>query len=141
MQKPTKSMSGNKPGPYFRKKNFWKYNLPSIFWAAFVLWLSLSPQKGLPHIPIAHFDKAVHFAFYFLLAAFLYYGWMKQQTFPFLQQSSTIKILLVSSLYGLGIEFCQELLTEDRHFSWTDEAVNVLGAMSGLMISKKFLCQ
>lgn len=139
MPKPTKSMSGNKPGSSFRKKNFWKYNLPSIFWAAFVLWLSLSPQKGLPLIPIPHFDKLVHSAFYFLLSSFLYYGWMKQDSFPFLQQYSMIKILFVASLYGLSIEFCQELFTEDRHFAWTDEAANILGSMFGLLISKKFL--
>ncbi|MBL0310423.1 MAG: VanZ family protein [Bacteroidetes bacterium] len=130
-------MSANKGTIYPAAINFLKHNWPSIFWAAFVLWLSLSPAKGLPHIAIPQFDKLVHFSFYFILASLMYYGWKKQNTLALLHQNPFLKIILIASLYGLSIEVLQETVTNDRYFSLWDELANILGALSGLWISRK----
>lgn len=110
-----------------------KHYMPSILWAAFVLWLSLSPQRGFPKWDIPYLDKFVHFIFYFIFVVLLYYGWTKQYTTLFIRTSNLVAILFTASVYGLTIELLQEWFTTDRHFSWFDEAANVTGGLSGLI--------
>jgi VanZ family protein len=111
--------------------------LPSFIWAAIILWLCLSSGSGFPRITIPNFDKAVHFTFYFILTLLMFYGWMKQQSFPALHRQTFVRILLIAVAYGVSIEIMQELFTTTRHFELLDIAANSTGAVIGSLISVK----
>ena len=111
-----------------------KHFMPSIIWAAFVLWLSLSPQRGFPRWDLPHLDKIVHFICYFILAALMYFGRVRKSTASFRPLPVIITLFLIALVYGLSIEVLQEALTADRHFSWLDETANAAGAFTGLVV-------
>jgi VanZ family protein len=119
----------------FTLTNFLKYNLPSIFWAAFILGICLMPGRDLPSVSIWEFDKIVHFGVYFLLAMLLYWGWEKQQTVRFLHQQAALKIVLFCVAYGFAVELLQEWITTDRHFDLFDALANGLGGLAGGWLS------
>ncbi|MFN8277054.1 MAG: VanZ family protein [Chitinophagales bacterium] len=108
--------------------------LPALIWALFILWMCLKPASTLPLAPFPHFDKLVHFLFYAILASLTDFAFRKK---PIVQQRQ--KIFLTASAYGLLIEVLQETCTRDRHFDWTDAAVNALGACTALfLINRQF---
>jgi VanZ family protein len=117
--------------------SFLKYNVPSFVWAAIILWLSLSPGSGMPKVDIPHFDKAVHFVFYLILAVLMFYGWMKQDVFPALYRQAFIGIILIAVTYGVAIELMQESFTTNRHFEVMDVVADAGGAAVGSLLSVK----
>jgi len=118
-------------------KSFLKYNLPSILWAAFILWLCLVRVNHLPHVTIYQLDKIVHCCFYIVLSLLIFYGWKKQTTFAWPKQNTVAKILLLTISYGFVVEIFQEFLTTDRHFDVLDVLANSTGAVTGSLISVK----
>ena len=118
-------------------KDFLKYNWPSILWAAFILYLSLISGNSLPKIKIPNIDKVVHFTFYFVLVAFMFYGWRKQNSFLFLHKNPLVKIVCIAITYGFCIEIMQHEFTTTRHFDLLDVFANSTGAIAGSLISVK----
>ena len=116
---------------------FFKYNWPSIFWAAFILGICLMPGKDLPSVSVFQVDKIIHFACYFLLACLLYFGWSKQTYVACLHSNLLLKLLLLTCSYGFIIEVMQETLTKDRHFDSWDALANCAGAVAGSFFSEK----
>lgn len=117
--------------------SFLKYNLPSLVWAVIILWLSLTPATGFPKINIPNIDKAVHFSFYLILSILMFYGWLNQNTFKYLHRDYFLRITWLVCTYGLLIEILQENFTLTRHFELPDLVANVLGALTGSLISVK----
>ncbi len=106
-------------------------------WAAFILILCLIPGSDLPGIVIPHFDKIVHFTFYFILAILMYLGWKRQSRFASLHLHSALKIIMIAAVYGLLIEVLQGTLTADRQFDLLDALTNTGGAVAACLISVK----
>lgn len=119
------------------QNNFLKYNWPSILWAAFILVLCLMPGRDLPSVSIWEFDKLVHFAFYVMLSALMFWGWKKQMRFSALHLQTALKILAITFTYGFAVEILQELVTADRHFELLDAVANSAGGVAGSLISVK----
>lgn len=119
------------------QNNFLKYNWPSILWAAFILVLCLMPGRDLPSVSIWEFDKLVHFAFYVILSALMFWGWKKQTRFSILHLQTSLKILAITFTYGFAVEILQELVTADRHFELLDAVANSTGGVAGSLISVK----
>jgi VanZ family protein len=103
---------------------YWKYRLPAILWAVFILILSLSPTESAPKIHIPYFDKFVHFCMYAVFAAALLFDFYKENA-----RYSRVKTLIVTSFYGLFTEWLQTF-TSYRSFEWADFIANVLGALT-----------
>ncbi len=119
------------------QNNFLKYNWPSILWAVFILVLCLMPSRDLPSVSIWEFDKLVHFGFYVILSALMFWGWKKQTHFSVLHIQTVLKILAITFTYGFAVEILQELLTADRHFELLDAVANSAGGVAGSLISVK----
>ncbi|WP_211824146.1 VanZ family protein [Kistimonas asteriae] len=78
--------------------------------------LSLMPNAYDPILSV--WDKAKHFAAFFLLMALFHKAWPNRPTF--------LKKCLLLVLYGLLVESLQTL-TPDRHFSLLDLLANTTG--------------
>ena len=113
-------------------KQYFKYNWPSILWAAFIFVICMMPHRHIPRITIPHFDKVVHTGIYAVLACLMYLGWLSQGSFDWLRRKTFVKVLLVCMVYGLLIEILQGVLTTDRSFELLDELADSVGALMGL---------
>lgn len=105
---------------------------PRLWWSLWLLaivavvMLSLMSPVSLPSAP-AGSDKWGHFAAYFLLAASV------------TQLIASRGWLLVAGvgliLLGIGLEFAQGALTEDRMRDPMDALANTLGVLAGLAVA------
>ena len=120
-------------------QNFFKYNTPSILWAAFILVICLMPGHDLPKVDIVDFDKFVHISVYVLLSLLTYYGWTRQETLSYLHQHTFFKIVILLASYGFAVEIMQELFTADRHYDIYDAIANAIGAVLGAVIARRIV--
>lgn len=111
----------------------------------FFLWLVLISSLSLISIDVdreeigflfVHFDKLVHFSFYFgfvLLASFS----LKERKPSIIIKNSAPVVVVVAIVYGALMEFLQYSLTNHRSADLYDIMANSLGAiMAGLLIVK-----
>lgn len=97
---------------------------PARLWTILIFILCTIPSKNIPLLSSLS-DKSNH------LIAFAGF------TFFWLFQSSKYwLILMISILYGLGIEFLQAMLPESFHrgFEWFDVLADGIGGIIGLLI-------
>ncbi len=96
----------------------------AILWTVLIFILCTLPSENIP-LPSSLSDKSNH------LIAFAGF------TFFWLYQSSKYwLILLITVLYGIGIEFWQAILPEFFHrgFDWYDALADGIGGIIGLAI-------
>jgi len=106
---------------------FWK---PGI-WLAVILYLSLMPGEEIPRIPLfsmPHFDKLVHFIFYFVFALLLI-----KPYFTILKRAYLLSFLTALTISGC-IEILQATLTKQRHGDWFDFLANLTGIVVALLL-------
>jgi VanZ family protein len=118
------------------KKMFWKYNLPTIIWATFVLFLTLLPGKEMPDIQFSlsellKFDKVAHFFVFAVLVCLMAIGFTKQNTYSNIHFKPVRHALLGSILYGVIIEIIQAYIP-DRNFEINDLIANTFGSGLGV---------
>ena len=95
----------------------------AIFWLVLILILCTIPSeslpKGQPNDKISHFIAFAGFTFFWFFHSSKY--WL---------------IILIASLYGIGIEFWQGSLPESFHrsFDWYDALADGIGGIIGLII-------
>ncbi|NOU18328.1 MAG: VanZ family protein [Bacteroidales bacterium] len=107
-------------------KNHWK----SITWAVFIFILCGIPGNQISKvkiIDIPHFDKIVHFSFYFTFTLLL----ISENNSQKLQQKATIKAILIAGVisisYGILIEILQKLVFINRGAEIWDVVANAFG--------------
>jgi len=104
----------------------------SILWAVIML-IGCTMKVDLPHdedqmkFHIPHADKIVHFGIFFILAALI--GLEKK----FVSLSDKIKIVIISTLYGIMIEIIQYFIPW-RGFDYYDMLADFCGAVVGAML-------
>jgi VanZ family protein len=104
----------------------------SILWAV-IMFIGCTMKVELPvddnpekfHIP--HADKIVHFGIFFILATLI--GIEKK----FVNLSDKIKIVIISTLYGIMIEIIQYFIPW-RGFDYYDMLADFCGAVVGAML-------
>jgi VanZ family protein len=102
----------------------------AICWTVLIAFLCLVKFGKLPAIPVSEADKYVHFAFHFVFTLLWgNYIWIKNKSN---EMKLIVKVLLVSLLYGILIEFLQETLTTTRHADIYDVLANATGATTAL---------
>lgn len=123
-------------------KNWWvlkKYRFTILFisWMMLVTSLSLFSLKGLhtSTIKIPHFDKIVHFTFYFFTTIFGSLSVKEINSKITLDKASNYMVVF-AVIYGMIIEVLQYSFTENRQGDFFDFLANSLGAFIGWMIIK-----
>ncbi|MGL2965714.1 VanZ family protein [Flavobacterium sp. XGLA_31] len=104
----------------------------AIGWTAVIAVLCLVKFGKLPTIPLSGADKYVHFTFHFIFT--LLWGhvlWLGQNS-----RSLKIiaKVVAVSLVYGILIEFLQETCTLTRHADILDVLANLSGAVMAFLV-------
>ncbi|WP_268848769.1 VanZ family protein [Flavobacterium aestivum] len=103
----------------------------ALFWTGIVAYFCLVESSEIPTIDIPNLDKCIHtfFHFVFTLVWFLY---LRKQ----LQYSNVIRPLfysfLFSLIFGIIIEFLQQLCTTTRSADFFDFIANAIGALLAL---------
>lgn len=111
-----------------------RYFLPSITWAAIILFLSLAPSNQMPELNIwqlLSFDKAAHLFFYALFTLQLIVAFKKQNFSCTLKYQSVLSALFISLLYGVIVEMLQYFMFAGRSADYLDIIANTLGAFVG----------
>ncbi len=105
---------------------------------ALITWASLSTfsDDDTPDINIPHFDKVVHFSFYFgaaVLGTLFVRETMRDK--PALAKT-LVYVVSGAIIYGIIIELLQYTLTDDRQGDIFDALANSCGAIIGVLAMK-----
>jgi VanZ family protein len=111
-----------------------KFLILAIAWTLLVTLLSLvSIGKIGNSIPIAGKDKIVHFVFYFVFVI-VWFSYLKSKNSMII---ITLKIVLIAIVYGIIMEICQGVFTQNRVADVYDALANSAGAMFAFFYLKK----
>lgn len=110
-------------------KNQW----PAILWAIIVLILCDIPPSSFKGAPVFEgIDKLVHTGFFFVLTVLLFYGKIRQQHSYSYRILTIVKIILVTSFFGAGIELLQWKVFTYRSADWWDFFADMTGVGMGV---------
>ncbi len=101
----------------------------ALMWAGVILWLCLIPGKSLPSwnwLALFNPDKVVHAGMFFILSLLLAQA--------FRTHGAPARYLMwgiiISAVYGVGMEFMQELEALGRRLDINDMIANTVGALA-----------
>ena len=108
------------------------YLSAAIIWTCFIIFLCLASISNLPSVKVSNADKYVHFTFHFLFVIlwFLYLNYKKSKN----RFRLSIKLCLVSLLFGISIEFAQQTFTITRKADIYDVFANTTGTLFAVII-------
>lgn len=101
-------------------------------WTVLIAVLCLVSFNNLPSIRVSSADKYVHVTFHFVFT--LLWGFYFRYRQNEIRIYTVIRIVAISLLYGIIIEFLQETLTKTRHADLLDVAANFSGALLALAV-------
>lgn len=95
---------------------------PALAWGILVFVLSATPGRDLPQLNLGALmlDKVAHFVMYGVLSCLLLRGGVERRYWFWVASAA--------SLYGLLMEFYQDIFCTDRTFDWGDALANMVGA-------------
>ncbi|MCB9255741.1 MAG: VanZ family protein [Chitinophagales bacterium] len=99
-----------------------------------IMYLSLLPKIELPETNLIQADKLVHASMYFILSLSIFKGFFNTT----LKKSIGIACLL-SFLYGIIVEFAQDICTLTRMFDVFDILANGFGSILAYLVVSKYL--
>lgn len=106
--------------------------LIAIIWNVIILIMclvNLSNINEVKKISIPNLDKVVHFMFYTTSAFLWCWALLNKKTKT--HKLNLILIVLSLVLFGLVIEFLQDVMPNQRSFEWLDVLCNTLGVLFG----------
>lgn len=113
--------------------NTLKHQYLAIIWSIVVLILCDMPMADTDNLPLfAGFDKIVHLGFFFILTVFLFYGKIRQQMSYSYRVETILKIILVTTMLGGGIELLQWKVFTYRSAEWGDFFADSTGVGMGV---------
>ncbi|MEO8794964.1 MAG: VanZ family protein [Daejeonella sp.] len=105
----------------------------AIIWSVIVIVLCDIPIHGSAGIPVFEgFDKLVHLGFFFVLTVLLFYGKIREQKSYTYRTITILKILLITTLLGGGIEMLQYYIFTYRSAEWWDFFADMTGVGMGI---------
>ncbi len=112
-----------------------RFFLPAVLWVLVITLLSLIPTDNLKEfsVEILSFDKIAHFFIYAVLSFFIAWGIKKYHMYKNMSLKLLVLIFLITSLYGIGIEYVQDSISTGRHFEYYDIIANISGSFIGLL--------
>jgi VanZ family protein len=105
----------------------------AVLWTVLIFILLCIPSSGFSKgnlVIIPHADKVVHF-FLFCLFSFFWKKTLKQEKIPLL----SLWIFSAGTLYGILLEFLQQLPFIQREFDMYDMLANSIGAATVFVFS------
>jgi VanZ family protein len=115
--------------------------LPAVLWFVIVMVLTCMPGKDVPDISwldSINFDKWVHMGLFGGLTFLLCWP-LKTSVYSRRERVHLfIKIALVSSIWGLIVEFLQRFYIPGRDYDLWDWAADSLGSFLALLICLKY---
>ncbi len=115
-------------------------NLPTVFWALFILILCGFPGKDIPHfsfLEILSFDKWVHAGMFFVLVLLGIRGFRLQNKFLGLKKHAALIAVGLSIAYGGILEILQGTIFQDRSADFYDFVANSFGCFVALLFYPK----
>ena len=109
--------------------------LIAISWNVLILifcLINLSNINEVQKIRIPNIDKVVHFIFYTTSSFLWSWALLNKKTTTFKLNLTLIVFGLI--LFGLMVEFLQDILPTKRSFEWLDVLCNTLGVLFGTTI-------
>lgn len=109
--------------------------LLAVFWNIVILvfcLINLSNINEVQKISIPNIDKIVHFIFYTTSSFLWSWALLNKKTPNY--KLNLILIVLGLILFGLMIEFLQDVFPTKRSFEWLDVASNTVGVLVGTTI-------
>jgi VanZ family protein len=116
-----------------------RFYLPALLWALFILFLTMMPGKYIPPVNIwdfANVDKLVHLFVFMVLMLLLLYAFLRHQLVKAFYLPLLFTAFLICVSYGLLIEIMQGTLLTDRHFELYDALANATGCVLGGILFK-----
>ncbi len=112
--------------------------IPSIIWALLILYLSSVTGLNLPEslLDIFSIDKIGHFGIYGIFTVLLLYGF--HQASSIWKKKGVYWAMIISILYGIGMEVMQYTFFPGRYFENLDIIANIIGSFTGLLFYKFF---
>ncbi len=107
----------------------------SVFWTIFIFLGSITSGNTIDKIKwihIPHFDKMVHFVWYFVLYL-LWYSLLIVKYSKWIKLISRIYIALIITIYGFLIELLQMFFAFQRSFELNDILINFSGILTALI--------
>ena len=110
---------------------------PAIIWGLIILYLSSGSSIQLPPSvwDIIAVDKVGHLVFYGILAYLIALGYYKKQPNQ-ISIKALVVVCLISSIYGICLEFMQYALFPNRYFEILDIIANISGSLIGILFFK-----
>ncbi|MEM9829083.1 MAG: VanZ family protein [Bacteroidota bacterium] len=111
---------------------FWRFNLYTILWMAFILILIILPGQHMPQTgtTLLSVDKLVHTGIFAVLALLMTIGFSKQRTYHWLHNKAAFYALIISIGYASVLEGTQ-LFSEGRVVDIYDAIANTVGCFVG----------
>ncbi|KAJ3498099.1 hypothetical protein NLG97_g1387 [Lecanicillium saksenae] len=99
------------------------------FAGVFLLLLLLAAYAGLTKLQLSHLinDKLLHFITFFLLTVVFY--WVVDTN---RRRTINMTLIICTLILGVGSEFLQSFLPNDRDFDMYDIVANIVGSLLGL---------
>jgi VanZ family protein len=110
---------------------------PGLLWTGLIFYLLSMDTSGAEKFSLLKaygIDKLIHFALFGILA----YLWATYFLSPETKHPNLILwlIIILSSTYGMGMEYYQEFFT-NRSFSYWDGLADAIGSVAGAWVAKK----
>ncbi len=104
----------------------------AVCWTILIAFLCLITFSKLPSLGVSGADKYVHFTFHFIFTLLWgYYSWLIQNK---TELKKIITIVFISILFGILIEFMQEVFTVTRRADVLDVLANLAGATAAFLV-------
>jgi Predicted integral membrane protein len=103
----------------------------ALFWTISITVACLVSMTEVPVVNVDQADKIVHLCFYAVFSI-LWFQYLKSR----IQNTRTLflSVFFLSVSFGILIEVCQSLFTENRQADLKDAIANTIGALLGLAI-------
>jgi VanZ family protein len=101
-------------------------------WTTLIGILCLVKSGDLPSLHLPGADKYVHFTFHFIFT--LLWATYASQNQEDHKIKNSLKVVGFSLLYGILIEFLQEIFTTTRHADILDVLANLTGALTAFLV-------
>ncbi len=108
---------------------------PALLWSIAIFILLIIPGKEFPQGPeVPSFDKVIH-AFLFGMLVWLWCVYFRNSSKHIVNVWAFFLIFLLSSIYGIAMEYVQKYFVENRAFEPGDIIADITGAAIGWLIA------
>lgn len=110
---------------------FW-YKLPAILYSILIFVLSSFPLKSFPSVPVAEFDKLIHFIEYAIFGIFLMLAFTNMRSVKVVR--SAIVISLIVGICYSGTDEIHQWFVPGRNSSIFDLIADAVGVVIGVIL-------